>query len=229
MKKSVLLVCSLTLAAFAAPAFVHAEEGTQSSGIAASSSALESQTSESVLSTEPQESSTDQTAVSASQPQTAVINGDVVELEPPRKDGQEEANATQAPKEDLVQGNTRTFRAAASLPMYRLYNTNSGEHFYTKTLSERDHLRSVGWRYEGIGWQAPADGKPVYRLYNPNAGDHHYTLNAGERDHLKKLAGVMKGSLGIHQMEGHLFIAYIIRTLKPVRTITRRLPRSEIS
>jgi uncharacterized protein YvpB len=71
--------------------------------------------------------------------------------------------------------------------MYRLYNPNSGEHFYTKTVSERDHLRSVGWRYEGIGWQAPTNGNPVYRLYNPNAGDHHYTLLASERDHLKKV------------------------------------------
>ncbi|MDO4622725.1 MAG: phage tail tip lysozyme [Eubacteriales bacterium] len=70
--------------------------------------------------------------------------------------------------------------------MYRLYNPNSGEHFYTADASERDYLSSVGWKYEGVAWKAPSAGVPVYRLYNPNAGDHHYTTNAGERDSLKK-------------------------------------------
>lgn len=69
-------------------------------------------------------------------------------------------------------------------PMYRLYNPNSGEHFYTADVIERDHLDEIGWNYEGIGWYAPETGNPVYRLYNPNAGDHHYTLNVDERDHL---------------------------------------------
>lgn len=69
--------------------------------------------------------------------------------------------------------------------MYRLYNPNSGEHFYTARAAEKDHLVSVGWRYEGIGWTAPEiSNTPVYRLYNPNAGDHHYTTSKTERDHL---------------------------------------------
>jgi hypothetical protein len=68
--------------------------------------------------------------------------------------------------------------------MYRLYNPNSGEHFFTQNADERDHLVSVGWRYEGIAWKAPEDGSPVYRLYNPNAGDHHYTTEEDERDML---------------------------------------------
>lgn len=68
--------------------------------------------------------------------------------------------------------------------MYRLYNSNSGEHFYTAKNSERDHLKEIGWDDEGSGWIAPKSGKPIYRLYNPNAGDHHYTTNAGERDAL---------------------------------------------
>ncbi len=69
--------------------------------------------------------------------------------------------------------------------MYRLYNPNSGEHFYTASAGERDHLASVGWNYEGVAWNAPKTSNvPVYRLYNPNAGDHHYTTNASERDHL---------------------------------------------
>ncbi len=66
--------------------------------------------------------------------------------------------------------------------MFRLYNPNSGEHFYTKDTNERDTLTILGWNYEGKGWDAPKSGDPVYRLYNKNAGDHHYTTNANEKD-----------------------------------------------
>ena len=70
-------------------------------------------------------------------------------------------------------------------PMYRMYNKNSGEHFYTGSVQERDMLISVGWTYEGIAWNAPTKhGAPVYRLYNPNNGDHHYTMSTDERDML---------------------------------------------
>ena len=80
-------------------------------------------------------------------------------------------------------------RAITSMkPMYRLYNPNSGEHFYTASNYEARSLVSAGWRYEGVGWMAPArSSTPVYRLYNPNAGDHHYTTSAYERDHLKSV------------------------------------------
>lgn len=74
-----------------------------------------------------------------------------------------------------------------SIPVYRVYNPNSGEHHYTLNKGEADKLASLGWQAEGIGWYAPETGRPVYRLYNPNnGGEHHYTMNAGERDALKK-------------------------------------------
>lgn len=73
-------------------------------------------------------------------------------------------------------------------PMNRLYNPNSGEHFYTADGKERDFLVSLGWKFEGQDWIAPEKSDiPVYRLYNPNAGDHHYTLDKVERDALIKL------------------------------------------
>ena len=69
--------------------------------------------------------------------------------------------------------------------MRRLYNPNSGEHFYTQSTKEMIGLVKAGWRYEGTGWHAPSSSStPVYRLYNPNAGDHHYTTSAEERDQL---------------------------------------------
>lgn len=72
--------------------------------------------------------------------------------------------------------------AVAEDTMYRLYNPNSGEHFYTKDSNEKESLVTAGWIYERIGWIAPsASNTPVYRLYNPNAGDHHYTMNWNEK------------------------------------------------
>ncbi|PWL78417.1 MAG: hypothetical protein DBY20_05980 [Coriobacteriia bacterium] len=71
-----------------------------------------------------------------------------------------------------------------STAMYRLYNPNSGEHFFTASTVERQHLINVGWNDEGQGWTAPKTGDAVYRLYNPNAGEHHYTLSTVERDSL---------------------------------------------
>lgn len=86
--------------------------------------------------------------------------------------------------------------------MYRLYNPNSGEHFYTASSYERDQTVKAGWNYEGIGWYAPAkpNSTPVYRLYNSYAGDHHYTRSKLEADTLKKLGWKDEG-IGWHSYE----------------------------
>lgn len=78
--------------------------------------------------------------------------------------------------------------------MYRLYNPNSGEHFYTGSVEELEMLVSYGWQYEGIAWNAPKNsGAPVYRLYNPNSGDHHYTMSGEERDNLVSVGWQYEG------------------------------------
>ena len=65
--------------------------------------------------------------------------------------------------------------------MHRLYNPNSGEHFFTASGEEKDVLVSAGWKYEGIGFKAPAESDmPILRLYNPNEGKHHYTASEEE-------------------------------------------------
>lgn len=74
--------------------------------------------------------------------------------------------------------------AADSYTVYRLYNPNSGEHFFTQVSRERNQLIAAGWRNEGTAWQSPAAGWYVYRLYNPNTGDHHYCMDTNERDAL---------------------------------------------
>ena len=75
-------------------------------------------------------------------------------------------------------------------PVYRIYNKNTGEHFYTVSLAEKNADVKAGWTYEGVGWQAPAKtSSPVYRVYNPNAkgGDHYYTKSLAEAKSLVKV------------------------------------------
>lgn len=70
--------------------------------------------------------------------------------------------------------------------VYRLWNPNSYEHFYTTNIGEANSLVRGGWSYEQIGWLAPKKGTPVFRLYNPNDGDHVFTAKMKERLALEK-------------------------------------------
>ena len=91
----------------------------------------------------------------------------------------------------------------ATVSMHRLYNPNSGEHFYTANTGERDMLIGAGWSYEGIGWVAPArSNTPVYRLYNANGGEHHYTTSVAERNMLISLGWSDEG-IGWYSDDNH--------------------------
>lgn len=61
--------------------------------------------------------------------------------------------------------------------IYRLYNPNSGEHFFTRNASGVYDLTSIGWRYEGIAWHEAGD-VDVYRLYSGN--EHMYVTKIKE-------------------------------------------------
>ncbi|MCJ7967716.1 MAG: glycoside hydrolase, family 25 [Lactococcus lactis] len=76
--------------------------------------------------------------------------------------------------------------ADSTMPVYRLYNHYTGEHFYTKNQVEKQQLSTHGWTYEGIGWYSATSGAPVYRVYNPNSvgGDHYYTMSKYEAQSL---------------------------------------------
>lgn len=89
-----------------------------------------------------------------------------------------------------VLNENRSFAASESdsVAVFRLYNKNSGEHFYTTNEEEAALISSVGWLYEGVGWMAPKESKsPVYRVYNPNSGDHLYTPDRYEYRYLVSL------------------------------------------
>lgn len=75
----------------------------------------------------------------------------------------------------------------STVPIYRVYNPNSGEHHYTQNAGERNALINYGWTDEGIAWTAVRKSyTPVYRVYNPNSGEHHYTKNQKESFNLVK-------------------------------------------
>lgn len=99
---------------------------------------------------------------------------DIVIDEQPAPDPEPELE----PEQPLIQ-------SEETVPLYRIYNAQTSEHFYTTDCAERDSICSIGWVYEGVGWMVPLfSDLPVFRLYNPYAGDHHYTLSVIERDNL---------------------------------------------
>lgn len=79
--------------------------------------------------------------------------------------------------------------------VYRLFNTRTGEHFYTKSDAEKQNCIKSGWNAEGIAWISPKRSKePVYRVSNPNnGGEHHYTKSAKEKDNLVSLGWRYEG------------------------------------
>ncbi|MFR0556840.1 Ig-like domain-containing protein [Pseudoscardovia radai] len=79
------------------------------------------------------------------------------------------------------------------ITMQRLYNPNTGEHFFTGNAEELGQLVAQGWRNESTAWTAPAAGDVVYRLYNPSGSEHHYTMDANEVNTLMGIGWSFEG------------------------------------
>ncbi|MBT1166359.1 hypothetical protein [Bifidobacterium simiarum] len=77
--------------------------------------------------------------------------------------------------------------AVTKVPVYRVYNRRSGLHHYTTNASEKNMLVRLGWRDEGVSFNAARIGSPVYREYNRNNGNHNWTMNKAEHDMLVRL------------------------------------------
>ncbi len=75
-----------------------------------------------------------------------------------------------------------------NIPIYRLFNTKTGEHFFTRWEEERDywlaHSAETGWTLEGIAWNASEkNDTPVYRVFDAfRTGQHRFTTSKAERD-----------------------------------------------
>lgn len=59
-------------------------------------------------------------------------------------------------------------------PVYHVYNPRTYDHVYTRSKANRNRLADRGWRYQGIAWMAPSEGKAFYSLYNPKTKTHRY-------------------------------------------------------
>ena len=96
--------------------------------------------------------------------------------------------------------------ADGAVPLFRLYNLQTGRHYYTANALERDYLvglvpapasgpdtRTTGWRDEGIaGYIYTGDvagTTPIYRLYNSQTGSHLFTENTAVRDAVLAIPG----------------------------------------
>jgi hypothetical protein len=77
------------------------------------------------------------------------------------------------------------------LLVYRFYIPQTGEHFWTTDLGERDSMISAGYDYEGVAWDSSQNTSdtPVYRLYAPSIDQHLFTADPNERSTLLSQGG----------------------------------------
>lgn len=91
--------------------------------------------------------------------------------------------------------------------VHRLFNLDTGLHFYTASAVERDLVvnSSDNYRYEGSsfseGTATAPEAKPVYRFFNLNTGGHLYTVSEAERD-------LVRDRLSNYNYEGIAFYGY---------------------
>lgn len=79
-------------------------------------------------------------------------------------------------------------------PVYRLYNPNSGEHFFTSDKREYDAMVKSGWKGEDEAWKGADTGDIIYRMYNPNNGQHHWTRAFNEAEAMQKAGWIYEGA-----------------------------------
>ena len=80
--------------------------------------------------------------------------------------------------------------------VHRFFRTDTGSHFYTASLAEKQAIDDnlPQYSYEGVCYQAassseaadPVSGaKPVYRFFNKSTGAHLYTISEVEKDYVE--------------------------------------------
>lgn len=76
-------------------------------------------------------------------------------------------------------------------PMYRFFNTQTGDHFFTASVDELNQVLKTqpDYRYEGVSGSTAdkgVDTQDVFRFYDAKTGDHFYTASTSERDFVQK-------------------------------------------
>ncbi|HQR10107.1 MAG TPA: DUF1800 family protein [Casimicrobiaceae bacterium] len=80
--------------------------------------------------------------------------------------------------------------AEQAAPVFRFYNTNTGTHFYTIEVAERDNIIRLypSFAYEGVAFYAfknqVTGSQPVFRFYNRSTNTHFYTISQSDKDYV---------------------------------------------
>ena len=91
-------------------------------------------------------------------------------------------------------------------PVYRFYDTKTGDHFYTTSAAEKAQIQATlpGFTFEGTPWSVPDESAAthdVFRFYDTKTGTHFFTDSVNERD-------TIRASLPNYTYEGVAFEAY---------------------
>jgi peptidoglycan hydrolase-like amidase len=76
-------------------------------------------------------------------------------------------------------------QANNTVPIYRYYNSSTGDHFYSTDNSTPSGYSSEGTAFYAYSSQV-SGSVPVYRFYDPDSGDHYYTISESEKTRLTK-------------------------------------------
>ncbi|MDT7951933.1 MAG: hypothetical protein RQ966_10565 [Acetobacteraceae bacterium] len=87
-------------------------------------------------------------------------------------------------------GGTFVALTAATIGVYRFFDSNYGTHFFSSAVSEKDNVMATrpDLIYEGVGLLAidplgtDPHAAPVYRFFDKNYGTHFFTTSSSERD-----------------------------------------------
>ena len=84
------------------------------------------------------------------------------------------------------------------VPLYRSWNPQTGDHFYTVNASESQRAAGLGYQAEGTeGCLATRPVLvPLYRMFNVQVHDHFYTTSAEEKGRARGLGYVEEGIEG---------------------------------
>jgi len=96
--------------------------------------------------------------------------------------------------------------SAAVTAVYRFFDTQTGDHFYTTSTAEKAQIQqTMPWfTYEGTPWATPVKGAgtvDVFRFLDTSSNAHFFTTSASERDQIIKTSPSYK-------YEGVAFEAY---------------------
>ncbi|KFI47914.1 InlB B-repeat-containing protein [Bifidobacterium biavatii] len=111
--------------------------------------------------------------------------------------------------------------------LYRVYNPNNGDHYFTTDLTEQAALVKLGWKAEGAPYKVIVNrkdreskdkytrqyyfGTAVWSVYNPNTGEHLLTFES-EANGLAK-AGWTKEDVKFYTVQGGT--AEVVRVYNP--------------